>query len=359
MTKSSSLPPRLSPKDVADLLERADEEASAAREELDHAETIAQAAGLTVRSSVLDAAYAGGSGGSAFAASSLSPSSVHPLHLGADPSLDPAAPGVDLRREASLAVRARQDYNPLRGTLSAFPLVLSTSGGHSNTDHVIRTNPDGTVDKFSEYKRRMRRKAILTSGEERGSDRWDLPRIPGGRRRRLRRDADAPSAPPEVPGTGYIMYVSQMTTKLRHDNPNRRHDQIAAVRRISSMWKVLPEAEREHYVRLARDARREYDDRLVEYRATGSWSPFTCIDRLGRNKDGTTFSNERNVGGNGPWVRMPPGERNALERELATYDRVLFPMRPPAAEEEHQKKKKESLERRKRKIREDRLRYLS
>ena len=75
----------------------------------------------------------------------------------------------------------------------------------------------------------MKRRHRQTQLEERGSDRWDLPRIPGGRRRRLKRDADAPSAQPEPPQTGYVIYVSQMTTKLRHDNPDRHHNQILAV----------------------------------------------------------------------------------------------------------------------------------
>ena len=248
----TSLPPRLSSADIASLLDRVDAETTSAQDELDDAQSIAQAAGLTVYSSVLDPTYP--RGGAAFAstttvaAASSASSAVTSGDCG-----ESVAPIMDLQREAALAVQARQNFNPLRGTLSAFPLVLSTSAGHSNTDHIIHQNPDGTIDKFQEYKRRLKRRARQSQLEERGTDRWDLPRIPGGRRRRIKRDADAPSAPPEPPTTGYVIYVSQMTTKLRHDNPERHHNQISAVKRISAMWNNMPEKEREHYVKLAKD----------------------------------------------------------------------------------------------------------
>ena len=44
----------------------------------------------------------------------------------------------------------------------------------------------------------MKRRRKRESTEECGSDRWDLPRIPGGQRRRIRRDADAAGAPPDM-----------------------------------------------------------------------------------------------------------------------------------------------------------------
>ncbi|KAL7536271.1 hypothetical protein ACHAXR_007037 [Thalassiosira sp. AJA248-18] len=353
---SSSLPPHLSPEDIASLLDRVDAEISSAQEELDHAQPIAQAAGLTVHSNVLDATY---NRDGAFAASSSAAAGGDSAAAASESTATAATGPVDLQREAALAMQARQNYNPLRGTLSAFPLVLATTAGHSNTDHIVHQNPDGTIDKFREYKRRMKRRFLQTQLEERGTDRWDLPRIPGGRRRRIKRDADAPSAPPEPPTTGYVIYVSQMTTKLRHDNPNRPHNQITAVRRISSMWNNMPLKEREHYVKLAKDARNEYEERLMEYRATGQWAPFSTIGRLDNNKNSmiTRTAVERNAGGNGPWVRIPFEQKNELERELDSYEMVIFPPRPAGTEEEHEKKMKDSQERRMKKIKEEGLKY--
>jgi hypothetical protein len=51
--------------------------------------------------------------------------------------------------------------------------------------------------------------------------------------------ADAPGAPPEPPIAGHIIYVSQMMTKLHHDNPHRHHGQILAVRRIQHVEQVV------------------------------------------------------------------------------------------------------------------------
>lgn len=347
----SALPPRLSRDDVASLLARVGNEEASARELLERAAPIAEAAGLTVHSSVLDVTFnqlnnglAGGasSGSNSNAAASAAPGSKSEL--------------MDLRQEAALASQARRDFNPLRGTLSAYPLVLSTTSGHSNTDHIVRTNPDGTVDRFSEYKRRMKRRhRQVRPPAGTNSDRWDLPRIPGGRRRRIRRQADAPSAPPEPPGSGYVLFVSQMTTKLRHDNPKRHHNQISAVRRISAAWNGMDEAGREHYVALARDARAEYDDRMREYRATGGWSPFTTIARLDDNKNGAVCTQERVT--HGPWVRIPFERKNELERELDAYEQVIFPPRPAAKEQAHERRVKESLVKRKKKIREMGLKY--
>ena len=239
-------------------------------------------------------------------------------------------------------------------------LLSSKIRGHCNTDHIIHQNPDGTVNKLSEYKRRMKRRHRQTQLEERGSDRWDLPRIPGGRRRRLKRDADAPSAPPEPPQTGYVIYVSQMTTKLRHDNPDRHHNQISAVRRISSMWNNLSEKERDHYTKLARDARTEYENQLMEYRATGHWSPSTTFTRLSNNKNGHVRcrgNEERSTGSNGPWVRIPYAEKNGLEKELDSYEQVIFPPRPKSMEKEHEEKVKEQKKRRKERMKDEYLKY--
>ena len=347
------LPTLLSPTQISSLLERVDKEVESAQEELRHAQPIAEAAGLTVHSSVLDASYqnkpsvGGFSGGGA----------VDPSSSATPSEQQPPPPLLDLQQEAALVVNARQTFNPLRGTLSAYPLVLSTTGGHSNSDHIVRQNADGSVDKLSEYKRRYRRRFRQVIVEQRGSDRWDLPRRPGGRRRRIKRDVDCPTAPPEPPNSGYVIYVSQMTTKLRNDNPNRQHNQINAVRKISSMWNAMPERVRTRYKQLAKDATKEYENRLIEYRATGSWTPYTVIERLTHNKNGviiTDLVRDRGTGNQGPWVRIPYSEKNELERELETYDQVIFPPRPKEMEEEHERKLEESKVKRKRKKEEDR-----
>ncbi len=340
-------PPRLSPEDIASLIDRVDAEMASARDDLEYAESLVQASGLTVHSSVLDASYNGNGGGGAATASTATTTTAE----SGDTSTKNTT--VDLRQEIALAVQARHRYNPMRGSLSAFPIVLSTTGGHCNTDHIVPMNPggDGTIDKLSEFKRMLKRRSRQTKLEERGADRWDLPRIPGGRRRRIKRAVDATRAPPEPPQTGYVIYVSQMTTKIRHDHPDRPHNQIAAIQWISSMWNELPHRQKEHYVRLAKEGRAEYDDRLLEYRATGHWSPFTTITRLMHNKNGVECrgANERSTGSHGPWVRIPYEAKNAMEREIETYEQVIFPPRPVESEAVHERKMEERKKKRKEK----------
>lgn len=365
------LPPPLSSADITSLLERADHEIVSAQEELRHAQPIAEAAGLSVHSSVLDPSYqaklSASVGVSAAAAASLDGSTNTATATTSEQQL------LDLQQEAALVVTARQSFNPLRGTLSAYPLVLSTTGGYSNNDHIIpykinnnnSSSASSSIDKFSEYKRSLKRRHRQLITEHRGVDRWDLPRrIPGGRRRRIKRDVDRPSAPPDPPNSGYVLFVSQMTTKLRHDNPHRHHNQIHAVRKISALWNSMGDGERGHYKQLARDATREYEDRLIEYRATGSWTPYCCIERLSRGpvkgggggveEEGETNNNDGNRPGNqGPWVRIPYEEKNELEKELEGYEQVIFPPRPKEMEEEHERRVRESKARRRRKVEEE------
>ena len=337
-----TLPSRLSPNDIASLLAEVDAETASAQEQLRYAQPIVEAAGLTVDGSILEGSFFApdplatrGAKAAAQSAASISASG--------DVNTNATLTESD---QAAAALHARQAFNPLRGTLLAYPLVLSTTGGHSNTDHIVQQNPDGTVNRLSEFKRNMRRRARQSKSEERGTDRWDLPRIPGARRRRIKRDSDAHSAPPKPPDAGYILYVSQMTTKLRHDNPDRHHNQISAIRRISALWHKLTDDEKGHYNQLARDAIAEYNLRLREYRATGGWREFTVIERL-RNKNGVEeVTRDRSSGSGGPWVRIPYEKKNALERELETYDQVIFPPRPKDMEEEYERRKKEQNERR-------------
>ena len=112
----------------------------------------------------------------------------------------------------------------------------------------------------------------------------------------------------------------------------------------------MSSCEREHYKGLARDATREYEDRLIEYRATGSWTQYSVIERLDTNKNGVEITGGGGgAGSHGPWVRIPYEEKNELEQELETYDQVIFPPRPKDMEEEYEKKMEESkVKRRKR-----------
>jgi hypothetical protein len=103
--------------------------------------------------------------------------------------------------------------------------IPSTTGGHSNTDHTIVRTGDERTDRVSELRRNLWRRHRLMQPETRQEGRWDKPRLPGERRRRIVRERDLPEAPPEPPLSGYIAFLGQMTVKLRHDRPDTPHDQ--------------------------------------------------------------------------------------------------------------------------------------
>lgn len=125
---------------------------------------------------------------------------------------------------------------------------------------------------------------------------------------------------------------------------------------MSKMWQKLSEGEKSHYNSLCADAHAEYKERVREYRATGSWPPFTTIARL-ENKVLTDFILDRKTGSQGPWVRIPYERKNDLEKELETYEQVIFPPRPTEMEEEHKRKVEEAKERRKKKIKSYKYKY--
>jgi hypothetical protein len=214
--------------------------------------------------------------------------------------------------------------NNKRQVLNAFP-ILSTTGGYSNTDHIIQITGDKRHDTIAEYKRALKHRARTMQPEQRGQDRWDQPRIAGSRRRRITREQDLPSAPPEPPNSGYIIFVAQMTAKIRHDRPHVRHNQIAVVREISQIWRYrMSDAARDYYNNFAREARVEYKLQHTEFRATGSYTPSTVFSRLH---------------GDGPWIRISDTEKNALEREISSYETVKFPPRPIDVDKPHWEKK--------------------
>jgi hypothetical protein len=119
------------------------------------------------------------------------------------------------------------------------PLAVNDTGGHSNTDHVVVRTGNQRQDRLSELKRNLWRRHRAIKPENRGEDRWDKPRIPGERRRRIVREKDSPEAPPDPPHTGYVVFVGQMTTKIRHDRPNVPHDQARGKKREQSLVPFL------------------------------------------------------------------------------------------------------------------------
>lgn len=285
---------------------------------LTYARGVAQRAGLTVDSSVVQKAYQCNTALatliSANNASQQQPQQQQPSIQGNPHSNSGSSTTVDITTK-TLTDSARnqiQLYGRMRGGINCFPLILETTQGYSNTDHVVSYTGDRKVDQVAEYKRSLRRRARAMCPEDKGEQRWDQPRMKGSRRRRIKRNRDLPSAPSEPPLSSYVLFVSQMTTKLRHDRgPQIRHNQIEAVGEISRMWKFdMTESERNYYTRSVREMREEYIQQLREFRATGYYTPSQRFTRLL---------------GHGPFVRLRWEEKNNLEKELSTYKEIVRP----------------------------------
>lgn len=212
------------------------------------------------------------------------------------------------------------------------------TGGHSNTDHIVVLTGDYTTDRIAELRRNLLTRCRSEQPEFRGEDRWDRPRrVAGERRRRIVREKDLPTAPPEPPPSGYVVYLGQMTTKIRHNRRNERHNQSKVVQEVSRAWRVdLTDAEREYYNIFCEDVRKEYKMQHLEFRATGHYTPSETFVR----QDGA-----------GLWVRKKWHQKNALEREIDGFDTVIFPMRPPEFDAEYKRREEESMQRRKVKLR--------
>ena len=199
--------------------------------------------------------------------------------------------------------------------------ISTTTGGFSNTDHIIiRTGLDERTDRINEYRRQymIRQRTVTNSETKLYTQKWDKHRVMGERRRRIIRDIDLPNAPTEPPPSGYIIFLGQMTTKLRYDTYKRnetkriRHDQTKMVQEISSMWKSsLDDTDREYYHHFYIALKLEYQQQLMEYRATGYYTPSTKYIR-----------NHINVG---LWTHLVTSEKNPLELEIATYETIQFP----------------------------------
>jgi hypothetical protein len=215
-----------------------------------------------------------------------------------------------------------------------------STGGHSNIDHCIVTTNHYSTDRIAEWRRCLLNRCRAALPEHRGDDRWDKQKAPGERRRRIVRVKDMPSAPPEPPPSAYIVFLGQMTTKLRHDRgPHEPHRQPLIMREVSTLWTTaLHESDRQYYEDFCNQIRDEYQLLHLEYRATGYYTPSARFER----PDGA-----------GLWVHKKIDEKNELETEIASYETVLFPMRPPELDEAYAKREKEGRERRRLKLKQE------
>jgi len=197
-----------------------------------------------------------------------------------------------------------------------------TTGGFLNTNHEVVLTGDPAIDRLNELKRNYEQRQRQQNPEIKLLDRWDKPRLPGQRRRRIVREVDMnPHAPHDPPPSGFVTFVGQMTCKHRHDNPDRLHHQPTVMQDISRVWKDnMSASDRQYYLDFAKEAQKEFKEQQMEYRATGFCTTSRSFHRLG---------------GDGPWVRSDPQYQNGLEREISAYDHVHFPLRPAAHNEDY------------------------
>ena len=241
--------------------------------------------------------------------------------------------------DSTLAIPRMIDNSMISLNMAKLAADGATTGGHSNTDHVVVRTGDKTKDRIAELKRNLLRRHRAMQPENRGEDRWDKPRIPGERRRRIVREKDLPEAPPEPPKTGFVVFVGQMTTKIRHDRPDVPHDQTRVVSEISKIWKLgMGDDDRAYYNTFANEATKEYNRQLTEYRATGTYTPSTRFCKL----EGSNI-----------WVRHVGDDSIksiSLEEEIRSYPSCSFPKRPAALDEAYERREERSVLKRKLKV---------
>jgi hypothetical protein len=92
----------------------------------------------------------------------------------------------------------------------------------------------------------------------------------------------------------------------------------------------MSEQDRVYYNNFASEATKEYKRQVVEYRATGSYTPSKYFTRI----EGTNI-----------WVRT--NGKNGLEKEISQYDSCLFPKRPASMDEAYEMREERSILRRK------------
>lgn len=125
-----------------------------------------------------------------------------------------------------------------------------------------------------------------------------------------------------------------MTVKIRHDRPNERHDQSKVLKELGKIWRMgMSEDERDYFTKFATDAKKEFDQQVIEYRATGSYQPSKHFVRL----ENSTV-----------WIRKD--NPSPLEKEISAYETIQFPKRPPQMEEEYREREIRSITKRKLKL---------
>ena len=91
---------------------------------------------------------------------------------------------------------------------------------------------------------------------------------------------ELPSWDPEPPPSGYIIFLGQMTTKIRHDRRHERHSQARVVKEISRLWRTtLSDEDREYYNTFCEEIRKEYKNQHLEFRATGHYTQSEAFER--------------------------------------------------------------------------------
>ena len=111
---------------------------------------------------------------------------------------------------------------------------------------------------------------------------------------------------------------------------------IIVMQEISKIWnRGMSDSDRQYYTEFANDARTEYLNQQIEFRATGSYTP------------STEFSKYEGVN---VWVRAVWHLKCGLEREIISYASVPFPKRPADAEESYEWRAEVSKVRRKLKL---------
>jgi hypothetical protein len=95
----------------------------------------------------------------------------------------------------------------------------------------------------------------------------------------------------------------------------------------------MNEDDRIYYTHFAQDARREYEKQVIEYRATGKYTPSSEFVKLP----------DVNV-----WVRRR--RQNGLEREISDYESCQFPKRPASMDKAYEKREVRSKLKRKLKL---------
>lgn len=93
----------------------------------------------------------------------------------------------------------------------------------------------------------------------------------------------------------------------------------------------MSEEERNYYNLFANEAQETYNRQMIEYRATGTFTPNDEFIK---------------VPGANVWVRQP-SKQNPLEREICQYETMVFPRRPPSMDEAFAERQRRGVFRRK------------